>query len=364
MTPEILHKMDNKRKQLLRHYYDYILSEAPPEEVENIFKQIEDLTKNNNLSDDKVSEIIFKKYASPKDIPLDVWVGIEEDEDEIGDSFFDEENYDFDEQNDLIGVYSRKKQKIGDRVLRFSCCYKTTPIGASLELWPIRKFQQSSPMSAEDVIHNSFPNCSKVISREEFQQRIYDTKYYYVDEIKYNSVKNLIPKETEAILMDPPFDQDFDIRELKKIIRRLKTFDFVFIFVWIDPENMPKLNDIANDTEIIFADSCAVELFDNMLNPVNNIGEFGLSHHSRMIFIYKTTKIKSNKFAQQRSKDVGFEISQPKGKSRGRPSMPPVPHEIIEKMLPATSKKNRTFVELWPSRMSPRPGWIFIDEKC
>ena len=82
-----------------------------------------------------------------------------------------------------------------------------------------------------------------------------------------------------------------------------------------------------------------------------------------MIYIFRTTDVKREKFVHQKSRDVNFGIFKPNMKSRGRLGTPQVPHQIAESMLPE-SRKKKIFVELWPTRLSPRPNWIFVDEKC
>jgi hypothetical protein len=87
---------------------------------------------------------------------------------------------------------------------------------------------------------------------------------------------------------------------------------------------------------------------------------------SRMVLLYKTCKsLKREMFAQQRTVDVGMGIVRPNGKSRGRWGMPQVPHEVAESLWPSIEGQiRRTFVELWPTRMSPKHGWRMLDESC
>lgn len=87
---------------------------------------------------------------------------------------------------------------------------------------------------------------------------------------------------------------------------------------------------------------------------------------SRTVLLYKTCKsLTRKKFAQQRAVDTGMGVARPSVKSRGRRGMPQYPHEVAEKLWPPIEGEvKRTFVELWPTRLSTRHGWRMLDERC
>ena len=113
----------------------------------------------------------------------------------------------------------------------------------------------------------------------------------------------------------------------------------------------------------MFCDTVVVGLLDGTAEYFKIVGKHGFINKSKMILIYRTSSIKNHQFVHQQNLDVAFGVCRNMGKSRGRLGTPQAPHEIVERMLPKSSK-SRVYVELWPTRMSPRSGWIFIDETC
>ncbi|KAH0791934.1 hypothetical protein GPJ56_004118 [Histomonas meleagridis] len=324
-----------------------------------------------HLTREEAIKIFFKKYASPETIPLNVWMEIDEEKEQEEEEYddFDPEEYDYDDFEEYDDFDSDSDipipTKHNRKQVRFNTYQHVSKAGANIELWPLRKFKASKPISAEDAVHTEFPNVSPIITHEEFQELVNHTIYHYLDHITFDSIRRLIPENTQAIILDPPLNEGFPLSELDNFFTFFsKVLIKSFIFVWIDAEHFQSVNYSAAKAELKFCDSLVVELFNNKFEPVSIPGKFGLMHSSRMIFIYSTKEFHQQEFAQQRSRDVGYGICRPCGKSRGRYSTPQVPHEVIEKMLPYAPGKERVFVEIWPSRMAPRRNWIFIDEKC
>jgi hypothetical protein len=176
----------------------------------------------------------------------------------------------------------------------------------------------------------------------------------------------------DVIVLDPPLAtvdplSDEELLAIFRLIPVIAGTENVFVFVWTEPTNLSKTMQTACAAGLAYCDCICAELFDEHMREARIVAEDGTDIGSaRMILLFKTCKdLKREMFAQQRTADVGVGQVRRSGKSRGRWGMPQIPHEIAENMWPPLDTEvKRSFVELWPTRMSPRRGWRMLDEQC
>jgi hypothetical protein len=178
------------------------------------------------------------------------------------------------------------------------------------------------------------------------------------------SLLSNVPKP-DAVVIDPPLGtmdglalDDF-INILRLFVRKAGEKN-TFLFVWIDAPNLCTLRQAYDRAGLYWCDSICAELVDEQGLALTAGLEGGGS--SRTVYLLRTVKeLKRGTFAQQRSSDAGAGIARIAGKSRGRLGMPQIPHEVAESFWPGVS--DRVFLEVWPTRMSPRKGWTMFDEE-
>lgn len=461
-------KSSNKKINY-KEYLTYILGKTDPLEVEKIFQYKQELI-DQKYTEDQANERLLRLYATPENVPLEVWMSLGEengkevkDEDDFSspsysssDSMKSYEGGD----NDDFSLFRLKESEEN-----FAKSSKIEKIGGSLELWPKKRVKSMVRENPEETIFSDMMNCIDITTAEKYQEMMDQTKYVIYDRIGLDEIKESVPIETDAIVMDPPLDEGMDAEELAEIFRFFKTtlrpaitnvrtkkkkkinnnsnepakkpseeeeyeteeeeeaededdeddfmstnndefddgtflygnrflnrnrsilmdddevdydaydengvkkkknkkvYPCVFIFVWSKPNHLAVINEAATRAGLLFCDTVVVETLDGKAESFKIKGKNGFVNKSKMILIYRTFKIKNHQFVHQQNLDVAFGVCRDNGKSRGRLGTPQSAHEIAEKMLPS-KKKSRIYVELWPTRMCPRSGWIFIDETC
>lgn len=482
------------------YYLSYVLSNTPPADVEAIFKYRQSLVDSHLFTEEQIDERLLRNLATTENVPAEVWINLGQNDEEKEKDDIEYESkvdpYEFSEDIDEYNEYDdgiddkkpRKRQKKGINDEIFAQSTQINRLGGGFEEWPNQRIKFMTRNPPDESQLDDMPNFIEIVSQEEMQRRFDETRFLYFDAIGVNEIKQSVPVETEAIIMDPPLennaisaedlyeiflffrtvlkppihesgrkrnlqkkldekieggndnktenvknddndndnklssdfindieentltndDDEFESRHggkkgfagsrgrRKNIVdskkkmknkrkssvhskskvknsenskshvkkkRSKKEENCVFIFVWSKPEHYTIINEAATKAGLSFCDTVVVEMLDGDLSYHEIVGKNGFVNHSKMVIIYKTDKIKSYKFAHQKRSDVGFGICRECGKSRGRLGTPQYPHSIVEGMLPFVDKK-RIFVEIWPTRMSPRSGWLFIDERC
>lgn len=239
--------------------------------------------------------------------------------------------------------------------------------GLHLEIWPkkklVRKFKE---FTLDDMLIDNFPNTIEIEDRKKFLEKYFQTQIHYVpNELNAETIIGLLPTNPDALVMDPPLNRGMSPEELKKIFLHLqKSTKTIFMCIWADSCDLRDIFKVAAESDLVFCDHFFCELRTPLMSHVDIVDDNGYKINARTCLMFKTIEtVNRHEIAQQRSKDTHWGIVKSNGKSRGRFSMPMIPHQIIEAMLPPTSDHDRIFIEFWPSRMTARQGWIFIDEK-
>lgn len=240
-------------------------------------------------------------------------------------------------------------------------------IGGGLEIWPVHRLR-AILLEGERQIHNEFPNFLEIENHESFQKTLGKCPVHTFPDLRPDLFEAIIhghlPKHPDAVILDPPIQEKrMSVDDLVTIFQAFcKPKTCTFIFIWSDPENFGMCYAAAEATSLLFCDSVAVELFDAKMEPFVLNKRSEMPRTTRMIMVYKTADVSQEKLAQQRTKDIGFGIARPCGKSHRRPGMPQVPHHIIEQLLPCSPHEQKVFCEFWPTRMAPRINWYAFDE--
>ena len=485
---EIVKSADNKIDY--KFYLNYVLESSSPLEIEKMFKYRQELTDSKKFTEDQIDQYFLRTLATPENIPPEVWMSLDEGntnenkgEDEEDFNFQSSssseslKSYDIGDNDDISAI--KFKENEGN----FAQSSKIEKIGGAFELWPQKRIKSMIRDLPDEIPFTDMVNTIDITTADELQQRMNQTKYILYDRIGPEEIKESIPIETEAVVMDPPLeDGGLKIEELyeifvffkkhlnpptKKVIAKKKKskkanenendtdnnndnentntsskkfneeeeeeeeeeeaeennfggnkskmssnisdsfngaknksksqkksfknnyddddddyFNYegkenenknkkkekklnpcVFIFIWSKPEHLALISSAASRAGLLFCDTVVVEMLDGNVEYYSIVGKSGFINKSKMIMIFRTAVIKNYQFVHQQNIDVAYRICREQGKSRGRLGTPQSPHVIAENMLPR-DKQNRIFVEIWPTRMSPRPGWIFIDETC
>lgn len=338
--------------------------DGTPAEAEQMFQLLA-----YYISQGDTEEVAAKKVfaqSKPSVGSLDAWMEAQDDKEEKEYDIDEEFNPDYDEYDDEDFFDEFGRPRRGKPGSGFAHTTKQIKLGASIELWQKFKLQQQvSLIPAETFRCEQFLNTLEVVSMQTFRQQIIQTEYHLEPTVNILALKKWLPSNAEVIVMDPPLGLDYDVSDLTMILKYLKkTLDLAFIYVWVDSDYIQDLLGAAREAELSYCDTIVVEMVTPKGLPVNFDGPGHLRVNSRMNYVFRTKEVVyRNQIAQQRYKDTGWGPVRPNGKSRGRISMPQVPHEIAEKMLPhKPGSPHRIFAELWPSRMCPRPNWIYIDE--
>ena len=344
-------------------YIEFILANMKSDEIEEVFKFKNYLLNVRHMSDSDVNRMLFKRYASPDNVPPDVWFSIEDKIDQKYDLDDDDFNPEYDSygySDDEVAIdesYSIDNTSIGNPS-------KILKIGGTFELWPDARYRAACPVSAYEIELESVQNSITLQGCNQIQEAMNKTRYIYHDRLGVNEIKQSLPKNTSGIVMDPPLGKGWlTNQEFLDICEYFHKFENIFIFIWAESSQLSIINNAACFAGLKFCDTIAVELLNEDFNPYHITSSRNFIKTTKIVMIFQTNKMKTDSFVHQKSKDVNYGVCRPYGKSRGRLGTPQIPHEVIEKMLPK-EKQKRTFVEIWPTRMSPREDWVFIDEKC
>lgn len=355
-------KFSNSRRVDYHQYIDSVLDSLRPNEIEEVFKLRQWLLNVKHYTEEQAADYLFKRYASLDNVPPEVWISLEEEDNQEDNDINYDEGIDLSEDELLFTDASSGQAK---NVSNLASTSKILKIGGTFEVWPYERYKLSSALPAEDLFITDLMNPIEIISQSDMQNLMNLTKYIFFDQIELKDIKKCIPYQTDAIVIDPPIGYNgFSINDFYKICQFFKSsLKEAFIFIWTDSNNFSAINNAALKAELYFCDTITVEMLDDRLNYFEVVGQFGLINRSKTIYIFRTTELKRENFIHQKSRDANFGIFKPNMKSRGRLGTPQVPHQIAESMLPERRKK-KIFVELWPTRLSPRPNWVYIDERC
>lgn len=362
-------RKSRKNIEELEEYIPYIGGDLSPEKIEFLFQQQEQY-QQAGIDSTTANMKLLKENATTDDLPLDVFMKIDDNEqsDSDSDQFFD---YDSDNESNLSSFRNSKKKPCHQSIPYFLHQIK---IGAFFELWSTNKLSANLMYNPFDHPISEFPYSEPIISIDEYNKQLKETTFIQLQHLSPSIALKHIPKNTEAIVLDPPIQSDphqqiqddnseWGYKDLlfffKEIKRRL---NFVFIVIWVDPETVQTISNATTFADFIFCDSCVVELYNGDGTPINIPAQCGMVRHSRMLFIYTTSKANNGNYAKQRTRDTSWGTIIPNGKSRGRLGMPSVPHLMVDGFLPNNIETPRTFVEIWPTRCVPHPGWVLIDE--
>jgi len=346
------------------------------ESISNImyrFRVLEQKLKENEgkQTNKPINDIIREVYLNnvdPKSVADvnswldgDYWDEKPENDDEFNESLIgDEDEYYIENRK-----FRHKSHNVVNHTSVFSNAFPIEKFGADIERWPIGKLKPTFQLSAEslDQRYEGFPNKTKVRNLQSIQNALMNMITHSVDIISIEAIKKICPSDADAIIMDPPLGfKNFSTDYFFSFLKDLCMFQTrALLLIWVNPDDFESIIDCCNKADLTFCDSISVELFDSFLEPITIKSGIGLPHSTRMLLMYRFGTLGRGSLAQQREKDTGWGIAYSKGKSRGRFGMPMVPHDIVEALLPQRKNK-RIFVELWPSRFSPRSGWIYIDE--
>lgn len=324
-------------------------------------------------NDEEVARRVFAQTAQPNQLPLEVWLAV--DDNILSNNYQEEDDQNFipqfgDEEDEFIprfrreyGGAGKKSKKKGDTMANSG---QIEHLGAGVDLWPAHKVSHNIN-ETEVIKHREFPNSERIVKMHEFRQQLNSSLIY--DKVDNITVELLLKytdnKKIDAIIMDPPFGHNgWTIDHYKKFITNLKPYlSQTFIVTWADPDYLDGIISTINELQLVFCDSLCIELLDNFERPyIIGTDEFGFARDSRMAIMFRTDDITRCDLRQQRVKDTGFGVVYPGGKTYGRISMPMTIHNNIEVMLPPKKGVPRTFIELWPTHFSGRKGWIMIDE--
>ena len=361
-TDEII-SFSNKKINYLE-YLDVILQNLPPNEIDEVFKFKNFLMNVRHLSEKQANYMLFKQFATPQNVPAEVWFSFDDvaEKTDFDDEEFDPSlDYEYGEYSDDDGYIGDSFQSIDKANLASST--KITKIGGTFELWTAERYKFACASPAEELSLSDLLNSIELSPYNKIQEMMNQTTYIYFKRIGLKEIQHNIPLDTDALVMDPPLGKNgFTLKEFSEICVFLKTLKRAFIFIWAEPADFSIINHACNYGNLLFCDTITVELLDEQINPYKIVGKRSFVNTTKTIMIFKTAELKRDLFVHQKSKDIAYGIIRPNGKSRGRLGTPPIAHEVAEKMLPS-EKTKRIFVEIWPTRMSPRPNWIFLDEK-
>lgn len=353
-------------------YADYVDDSTNNFDIERRFEQVENFVKTGE-NPAVAARKVYLNFSMPSEIhDIEGWLDVQggilwEDNASDNDVDFDENMF---EDDDEGGFDSRGKSKNRGKRIKistFSDIFHVERFGMMIERWPIRKLARTTPIPAEGlqqvVSEAKMKNFIK-ISSEPFKQNEDPKAYVKFPKITSAAVKkHLHGIHIDGFVLDPPLGyNDYDQDELAEFLRSLISHgDNPYIILWADPDTLVDVVDAANKASLKHCDSVAIELFDSLMEPITLRSRHGFPQHSRMLLMFRAYDAERSSLAQQRIKDTGWGLVYPNGKSHGRLGMPQIPHDILEIMLPA-KKRQRHFVEIWPSRFSLRPNWISIDE--
>jgi hypothetical protein len=341
------------REPDLSHYLGYLLEKSDARQVSHLIETIDHLA-----GEDRNRAICAwaRDNVPPEDVPQEIWFQLlEPAERDLSDDFIPHDSA----LSDVDSDYDERPDSI-----TFASSSRIERAGAGLEVWPDRRLARADrpPMlsAAEPRRRDDFPNFVECVSREDFDARVRTFARLGPPEMR-GALKGRVP---DAIVVDPPYGGD-KLTRILIAFHGLSESENPFIFLWASPCWLSAIRRAAA-ARLVVCDSICVELFAPNTHPVQITNEAGFRNSSRMIFLLRTVKdLPRYKWAQQRSSGVSFGIARPDAKSRGRWGMPPVPHAIAEKMLPVErGRQKRRFVEFWPTRNLPIPGWELYDEEC
>jgi hypothetical protein len=325
------------------------------------------------VTTEDVARKAFTAYANPKEIPLEVWIDLEDpghaddDSEDFALSFGDRDGDDF------VTHRVRRPGARGSRPARAAhrssliTAVSIEHLGAGVDLWPAYKVAQLSAAGGV-FVHREFPNRETMRTTSHWRREVQGSArlHHIVDHLDAATFWELVGPQCDCVLMDPPFGhggwtgQRF-LRFLEELKPRL---DRCFFVVWVDPHHLPIVVKTMRLAGFVFCDSMCVELLDSFCRPFVIKGDrFGFPRDSRMAIMFRTNDINRCDLKHQRVKDTGYGIVAENSKTYGRPSMPMTLHTIIEVMLPHRKTGPRVFVELWPNWFNRRRNWILIDEK-
>lgn len=385
MTPEEIEKLfeqqekDESKKTATKMMdplwmASYIDDSTNTFEIEKRFALLDNETKKG-LTSDEAARKVYIENATPAEIgDVDSWLYTDiswENKDSSEDDNFEVNGYgDDDDMNDIFSGRRKRGANLGKKIKisTFSDIFHLEKFGACIERWPIRKLARTIHISAEGLTQVANPDKMRnfvTIDNNEFSLPESVSKYHKLETIDGSIIKKMLKSvgNVDGIALDPPIGiggyttEDFTAF-LREIIR---TGINPYITIWVDPDTIEDVIDTANALNLDPCDSVVVELFDSLMEPIKFKTKLGFPQHSRMILLYRVKFSDRSSIAQQRIRDTGWGIVYPNGKSRGRYGMPNIANEILETLLPA-KKKQRTFIEVWPSRYSLRPNWISFDE--
>ncbi|OHT07571.1 hypothetical protein TRFO_05222 [Tritrichomonas foetus] len=346
-------------------YIDALLQNLTPNEVEEAFKYKTWLMDAKHYTETQANDLLFTKLATPQNVPPEIWFALEdgnEPRDKEDDDFDPGFEYGYNDYSDDDVFLGDSPQSVDKANLATST--KIAKIGGTFEVWPAERYKLACAIPAEELYVTDLLNNIEIISHDDLQRMMNLTTYVYYDKIGLKEIMESVGTDTEALVMDPPLGKNgFSNQEFTEICKYLKKLDSCFIFIWAEPSHYSDINNAALDAGLSFCDTIAVEILNDRLMYHSIVGKRELVNHSKMIIIYRSVALKREKFVHQKSKDVSYGVCKPCGRSRGRLGTPQVAHMVAESMLPVENQK-RIFVELWPTRLSPRAHWKLIDEKC
>ena len=211
-----------------------------------------------------------------------------------------------------------------------------------------------------------------MIAEDEIAKQKEQFPIHFVPEMNAKEIMKICGKTVDPFVIDPPLNTEgsnLTTKTFQTFLKGLvKEFNQFFIVVWVNPEVMSDNMAALTSAGLRFCDSISVELINGESRPEITILEEGIRRQNHMLVMYSTDNISRTDLTQQQIKDTGWGLSIDRGKNYSRPSMPLVPHHILETMLPPrannTDQPNqRVFVDLWSSYFHHRDDWILIDEE-
>jgi hypothetical protein len=346
------------------HYWDYFFSTAPGWLIGRVFAALE------GADPSRAREILLPfagLYTEAAEIPPDVWFqlaadareGREDREEYTPELFSDSEGFSDSGSDDEFVC-------AGQRANRAPC---RAHAGLGLELWSDAQLLRTRPIRADEMPNVApFPNAFQILPYDQFAALEESQRCTVVDRLTVGAIRAFLedfPKP-DAVVLDPPIDVD-DEKAVDTLTAIFELFvaksnnENTFLFVWTDGGSMLTVRQAYVRANLGWCDMIATELVDELAVPMPC--GIGGGDRSRSVIILRTLReLKRETFAQQRAVDCGVGIARRGGKSRGRLGLPQIPHEVAEALWPGDG--SRVFLELWPTRMSPRKNWVMLDESC
>jgi hypothetical protein len=349
----------------VEYYFDFILSKAPAQCVETIFSQIAGASPSARGA---LLKSYASLYADASELPPDVWLRLGEEEPDVDDNADAYTPDKLTESDDELMTVDDDDREVPEG--SFGWKSPTRRTGMGLELWSPPMLSRARPIHAQEIVHEiPSPNMITIRSLSDFSEGHASQRLEIIPRMTVEAITAFVAKipRPRAVVIDPPLDTSdaLTIDELTSIFRLFSEMSEegnVFIFVWVDPWNLSIIRKASLRSQLEWCDSICAELVSETTQPISITSDS--TQTSRMIVLLRTVReLKRGSFAQQRSLDAGIGIARRNGKSRGRFGMPQIPHAVAESFWPGQTHST-VFLELWPTRMSPRRNWIMLDEEC